>query len=169
MAAGNLGSEIKKQGPFASPEQEATLALARTNDQLHLRFERLFRRYNLRPAQYNILRILRGAQMPLPILEIASRTVTVVPGITGLIDRLESAGLVKRRRCTADRRKIYVEITPAALDLLECLDEPVLQLHKQLLGHLSAAELTTLVGLLEKIRCPLIQEESELPASKPEE
>ena len=60
------------------------------------------------PTQYNILRILRGEGKPLPILEIASRTITVVPGITGLIDRLERAGFVNRLRCQKDRRVIYV-------------------------------------------------------------
>ena len=71
----------------------------RTSDQLQIRFARLFREYGLTPSQYNILRILRGEGKPLPILEIASRTITVVPGITGLIDRLEQAGFVNRLRC----------------------------------------------------------------------
>ena len=66
------------------------LSLLRTNDQLQIRFARLFREHGLTPSQYNILRILRGEARPLPILEIAGRTVTVVPGITGLIDRLEA-------------------------------------------------------------------------------
>ena len=69
----------------------------RTSDQLQIRFTRLFRQYGLTPSQYNILRILRGDGRPLPILEIANRTVTVVPGITGLIDRLEQAQFVRRR------------------------------------------------------------------------
>ena len=66
--------------------------IVRTSDQLQIRFARLLREYGLTsPTQYNILRILRGEGKPLPILEIASRTITVVPGITGLIDRLEQA------------------------------------------------------------------------------
>jgi DNA-binding MarR family transcriptional regulator len=49
---------------------------------------------DLTPSQYNILRILRGEGSPLPILEIASRNIAIVPGITGLIDRLEHAGFL---------------------------------------------------------------------------
>src|SRR5687768_12288591 len=131
-----LQRELKKKRPFELPEQEALLNLLRTADQLQIRFARLFRRYSLTPQQYNILRILRGEGKPLPILEIASRMITVVPGITGLIDRLEAAGLVNRRRCENDRRVVYVSISDKATSLLAEIDEPLIDLHKDLLGHL---------------------------------
>src|SRR4051812_13343264 len=107
MPARRLREELKKRGPFGSLQEETSLSLVRTSDRLVIRFGRLFRDYGLTPSQYNILRILRGEGAPLPILEIASRTLTVVPGITGLIDRLERAGYVERRRCEEDRRVIY--------------------------------------------------------------
>jgi DNA-binding MarR family transcriptional regulator len=150
-----LQHEVKKKQPFASRAQEAALNLARTNDRIAIRFERLFRDYGLTPSQYNILRIVRGEGKPLPILEIASRTVTVVPGITGLIDRLEKAEFAARRRCTEDRRVIYVEILPKGLEVLGRLDQPVLDLHRELMGHLSDKELKELIRLLEKVREPL--------------
>src|SRR3954466_4613088 len=103
-----LQREIKKKQPFELPEQEAMLNILRTADQLQIRFARLFRSFSLTPQQYNILRILRGEGRALPILEIAALMITVVPGITGLIDRLESSGLVERKRCDQDRRVIYV-------------------------------------------------------------
>src|SRR5260370_17047445 len=96
MTNPQLQPELKKQRPFESPEREAALSVLRTSDQLQIRFARLFREHGLTPSQYNILRILRGAGKPLPILEIASRTITIVPGITGLIYRLEHAGCLNR-------------------------------------------------------------------------
>lgn len=158
--ASRLQQELKKRGPFESPEQEAMLNVVRTSDQMQIRFTRLFRSYGLTPAQYNVLRILRGAGEPLPILEIASRLITVVPGITGLIDRLEEAGWVNRVRCASDRRVIYVEITDKARNLLAKLDRPVAELHKSLLGHLSRTELAQLSRLLEKARKNLDASES---------
>jgi DNA-binding MarR family transcriptional regulator len=126
----------------------------RTSDQLQIRFARLLREHGLTPSQYNILRILRGEGKPLPILEIASRTITVVPGITGLIDRLEQAGFVNRLRCDKDRRVIYVALTDHAITTLADLDEPLLDLHRKLLGHLSQGDLKDLIRLLEKLRQP---------------
>ena len=157
---GRLQRELKKKQPFSSLEQEAILNLVRTSDRLRIRFERLFRTHGLTDAQYNVLRILRGEGKPLPILEIAQRTVTVVPGITGLIDRLERAGLVRRRRCTQDRRVVYVEITARALGALADLDQPLLALHRDVATPLTRDELRELNRLLEKLRP---REEGELP------
>jgi DNA-binding MarR family transcriptional regulator len=149
-----LQQELKKRRPFESPGEVATLNIVRTSDQVQIRFARLLRDHDLTPSQYNVLRILRGEGMPLPILEIASRTITVVPGITGLIDRLEQAGFVNRVRCEKDRRVIYVALAEKASKALAALDEPLQALHKKLTGHLSQAELKELSRLLEKLREP---------------
>lgn len=155
MADGALQRELKKKRPFEALDQEAMLNLVRTCDRLEICFTRLFRGYDLTSSQYNVLRILRGEGKPLPILEVAGRTVAVVPAITGLIDRLEKAGLVARERSAEDRRVVYVAITARGLKLLADLDRPVLELHRQLMGHMSEAELRELVRLLEKVRAPL--------------
>src|SRR6202521_3232398 len=149
MTTPKLQQELKKRRPFESPSEEAALNIVRTSDQLQIRFARLLREHDLTPSQYNVLRILRGEGKPLPILEISSRTITVVPGITGLIDRLEQAGFVNRLRCDKDRRGIYVALTDQALTTLAALDEPLDHLHGKLLGHLSQTELKELIGLLE--------------------
>src|ERR1700730_14464011 len=156
MTTPKLQHELKKKRPFESPEEEALLSVVRTSDQLQIRFARLLREYGLTsPTQYNILRILRGEGKPLPILEIASRTIAVVPGITGLIDRLEQAGFVNRLRCEKDRRMIFVALTDQGMKTLAALDEPRVPLHHKLLGHLSQGELNDLIRLLEKVREPL--------------
>jgi MarR family transcriptional regulator, 2-MHQ and catechol-resistance regulon repressor len=155
MTTPKLQHELKKKRPFDSLHEEAALNIVRTSDQLQIRFARLLRGYGLSsPTQYNILRILRGEGKPLPILEIASRTITIVPGITGLIDRLEQAGFVNRLRCEKDRRVIYVALTDQGTKILHDLDEPLLALHRKLMGHLSHGDLKDLVGLLEKLRGP---------------
>ena len=152
MTTPKLQHELKKKRPFESPEEEVLLSVVRTSDQLQIRSARLLREHGLTPSQYNILRILRGEGKPLPILEIASRTITVVPGITGLIDRLERAGFVNRVRCETDRRVIYVALTDKGMTTLAALDEPLIALHRKLLGHLPQAELKELIRLLEKVR-----------------
>ncbi len=153
-----LQNELMKKEPFDSLEQEVVLNLLRTNDLIQIEFTRLFRDHGLMSSsQYNILRILRGEGGPMTTLDIAKRTITVVPGITGLVDRLQEKGLVTRRRCGNDRRRVYVEITSAGLDLLSKLDEPLNQLHKDVVGEMTRAELLQLNHLLEKLRaqCPL--------------
>src|SRR5579871_4510431 len=125
MKSPKLQHELKKKHPFESPEQEAALGVVRTSDRLQIRFARLLREHGLTPSQYNVLRILRGEGKPLPILEIAARTIPVVPGITGLIDRLELAGFVNRVRCDKDRRVIHVALTEEGTRTLAELDGPL--------------------------------------------
>ena len=155
MSNSRLQRDLGKKRPFEVPEQEAVLNILRTNDQFQNRFGRLFREYGLTASQYNVLRILRGEGKPMPCLEIGDRMIQVVPAMTGLIDRLEKQELVKRERCSEDRRVVYIEITDKALDLLKKMDQPVMALHRQLVGHLSRTELKELSRLLEKVRLSL--------------
>ena len=78
--------------------------------------------------------------------------VVQVPDVTRLIDRLEKAGHVERVRCDKDRRKVYVRITAQGRALVESLDDPVRQLLRQRLGHVSEADLRRLSRLLERVR-----------------
>ena len=152
MSKSRLQDELKKKRPFELAEQEAILNILRTSDQFQNRLGRLLREYDLTQSQYNVLRILRGEGKPMPCLEIGDRMIQVVPAMTGLLDRLEKQGLVLRERCTEDRRVVYVELTEPARGLLERMDNPVMELHKQLIGHLTQAELKELSRLLEKAR-----------------
>src|SRR5882757_6836095 len=140
MTTPKLQHELKKKRPFESPQEEALLSIIRTSDRLQIRSARLLREHGLTPSQYNILRILRGEGKPLPILEIASRTIAVVPGITGLIDRLEEAGCVNRLRCATDRRVISVALPDQGRATQAGLEAPLVALHHTLVGQLSQGE-----------------------------
>lgn len=104
------------------------------------------------PAQYNVLRILRGAPKGLSCSEIGSRMITRDPDITRLLDRLEKRTLVSRCRETKDRRMVLTRITEPGLKLLSQLDSPVFEAHRLQLGHLGPAKLRDLLELLEEAR-----------------
>ncbi len=166
MNSPRLQRELKKKRPFEMPEQEAILNIVRTSDQFHNRFGKVFREFGLTSSQYNVLRILRGEGQPLPCLEIADRMIQVVPAITGLIDRLEQQALVERQRCTEDRRVVFITLTAKAKSLLEKLDEPVNEMHRKLIGHLTRSELTELSRLLEKAREGLEKVDTQIAAEE---
>ncbi|MCG8584987.1 MAG: MarR family transcriptional regulator [Pirellulales bacterium] len=148
--AGKLERQLKKRKGFDSVQQAVVVATLRTNDELQFRFGQLFRDYDLTQAQYNVLRILRGEGKPLPVLEIRSRLVARTAAITGLLNKLEKRGLVAREHCADDRRVWFVKLTAAGKKLTDSMDEPVMALHRELCGGLTAAECRTLVELLEK-------------------
>ena len=148
-----LAREIKKAKPFDLPEQEAFLNLARTWDVLSGEMAlTVLKPAGLTPAQYNVLRILRGAGGSLACGEIGERMIAREPDMTRLIDRLETRGLAARSRETSDRRVVSVRITTAGLKALAALDPRVLDAHREQLGHMTKKELAQLIALLEKAR-----------------
>jgi DNA-binding MarR family transcriptional regulator len=155
----NLAHEIKKRGPFESPEQEAHLNIIRTAAHLGPAGERLFREYSLCGSHYNILRILAGERASgtdgLPALEVRDRLITPVPDITRLVDKLVRMKLVRRVRIEEDRRVVLLKLTDRGQKLVDQLHQPVLDMHARQLGHLTRGELQTLSRLLEKARSSL--------------
>jgi DNA-binding MarR family transcriptional regulator len=116
-------------------------------------FETLCAPFDITGQQYNVLRILRGAEPDgLPTLTIAERMIENAPGITRMIDRLESKGLVMREIRPHDRRCVYCRITEKGLNLLELLDQPVEEFNRGVFRGLSEAELEQLTSLLMKAR-----------------
>ena len=93
-------------------------------------------------AQYNVLRILRGAHPAgYPRGEISARMVDRAPDVTRLIDRLESAGLVERVKAANDRRLSVTRITRAGLSLLAKLDAPIRAINRDLGRRASGKDL----------------------------
>jgi len=150
-----LQQELRKKRPFDLAEEEAALNLVRTSGVVKEPFDRLFAEYGISDPQYNVLRILRGhGRRGLPCTEIAAQMVSRMPDMTRLVDRLEKSGLVRRCRTEEDRRVVLICITADGLVLLGRLDEPVRDLHRQCLGHLTRRELAELNRLLVKARSP---------------
>jgi DNA-binding MarR family transcriptional regulator len=117
--------------------------------------ERVVKPAGLTLAQFNALRILRGAEPGgLCRNELRDRLVTRMPDVTRLLDRLEQAGLVVRERSDADRRLVRTRITAGGLALLAEVDPAVRAEHRQLLGHLGPDDLRTLSDLLTRARAP---------------
>ena len=149
----DLREELKQTKPFRSLEEEAMLSVQRTSALLEHRLGEVFKAHGITGTQYNVLRILRGAGAAgLCRNEVRQRLVAQVPDVTRLLDRMEEAGLVERERSEVDRRLVATRITKQGLRLLQQLDEPVADAHRQQLGHLGASQLRSLIDLLARAR-----------------
>jgi DNA-binding MarR family transcriptional regulator len=102
--------------------------------------------------QYMVLSVLGDANDEgLPTLEIASRMVERAPAITGLVDRLERQGLVRRQRIESDRRQIRCVLTEQGRGLVDRLDAEVKEASSQAIGMLTGHELGVLRHLLGRM------------------
>jgi DNA-binding MarR family transcriptional regulator len=148
-----LIDEIRQTRPFASLEEQVFLELQLTADRLLAAVARELKEFDLSPAQYNVLRILRGAgEAGITCNEIGERMIQSDPDVTRLLDRLVARGLARRERSERDRRVVVTRATGAARELLRRLDVRMSSFQKRQLGHLGAERLRRLASLLERLR-----------------
>jgi DNA-binding MarR family transcriptional regulator len=151
--ARSFKEQIKQTRPFASPEQEAMLAIRRTTASLLAPWEKFLKKqFGLSTSLFNVLRILRGSHpTALTCSEIGTRTIARDPDVTRLVDQLSARGLVTRARSQTDRRVVKVSITAKGLHLLQQLDPHSQRMPRALMGHVSAAKLRRLTSLLAEV------------------
>ena len=127
-----------------SAAQRAVVSLLVSSALVLQRINELCRRHGVTHDQYNLLRILRGAQPDgLARLEIGKRLISRAPDVTRLVDRLERQGLVERGWAPENRRYSVTRITPAGLELLATVDPELHALQREITRGLSADELET--------------------------
>jgi DNA-binding MarR family transcriptional regulator len=134
-------------------EEETTLSILRTAEALMQEIGEVLRSWELSTAQYNVLRILRGAgPAGATCKDIGERLITRDPDVTRLLDRLARRELITRDRSRHDRRFVTVRLAPAGVALVSELDAPIAQLHARLMKELEPRHLRVLVALLGRVR-----------------
>lgn len=131
----------------------AFLAILQTAEELQRGMTELLKSRDLSHAQYNVLRILRGAGPEgATCSTVGGRLIRHDPDVTRLMDGLDKRGLIERARDTKDRRVVRARLTNDGMALLEELDDPVDDLHTRQLGHVGSKRLADLVAVLEEAR-----------------
>ena len=135
------------------PASAAFLSIVQTAEELQRGMADLLKPRELSLAQYNVLRILRGAGPEgATCSSVSGNLIRHDPDVTRLMDRLDKRGLIERARDTKDRRVVRTRLTKAGGTLLAELDEPVDDLHARQLGHVGAKRLADLVAVLDEAR-----------------
>jgi DNA-binding MarR family transcriptional regulator len=148
-----LREDIQQTKPFRSLREEAALNIVRTSTTLADEMDELLKTRGITGTQYNVLRILRGAEPSgLCRNELRDRMLTRMPDVTRLLDRMEEAGLVTRTRGSEDRRLVSTRITDKGRQVVDDLDQPVHEFHQRRLGHVTDEQLESLVELLTLAR-----------------
>lgn len=84
---------------------------------------------------------LIGRHGPLTAGKLAEESGLTTGAVTFILDRLEQAGMVTRRRDTEDRRRVWVEIEPDAQKRLQEMQQPVAEQMREVTQHFKADEL----------------------------
>jgi MarR family transcriptional regulator, 2-MHQ and catechol-resistance regulon repressor len=136
---------------FISEQQKAIVNIRYTSNWLSNIQNSFMKQFDLTMPQFNVLRILRGANIPLNIQTIKNRMVEKSPNSTRLLDKLEAKKFILRTNDSEDKRAIMVSITKEGLGVLKSIDKELKE--KDFFNiSLSDNEAETLSDLLDKLR-----------------
>lgn len=142
-----FSEEVKAS--FESEHVKAMLNLKYTAHFINTLGNKELSAYQISSAQYNILRILRGAKKPITMKIVKDRMIEKSPNATRLADKLFEKGYIDRLRSEEDRRVVFVSITEKGLQVLsEIKFEEV----PEQMNNLTTIEAQQLNLLLDKIR-----------------
>lgn len=138
------------------PTEAAFRELIRTRGLLERVQQTYFAQFGLTGSQWAILRHLSKAeengQSGLRLTDLSDRLLVRPPSVTGVVDRLERAGLVAREGSPADLRAKQITLTDRGREIIE----RVLAVHgaqiEFVLGGLSTTEVVELHRLLVRFR-----------------
>ncbi|HRD57319.1 MAG TPA: MarR family transcriptional regulator [Ferruginibacter sp.] len=145
-----IEQDIHQQN-FRNEFQKAAINLIYTFNWMNEKNRVIFEAENITPQQFNILRILRGAKVPISTLQIRQRMLDKMSDTSRIVDRLVAKELVKKNTCIKDKRLVDVCITEKGRKLLERIDLRQDEMDA-VLNNLTEAEAKTLNKLLDKIR-----------------
>ena len=121
------------------------------------------RRHGLSHAALNALAVIEGAGEPLPTGEVGARMHITTGTTTTVLDTLERKGLVRRLTDPEDRRRVLVDVTPAAQEVLDELLPEVQQVANAVMGAFGDATLHALLDTLAAVEAAVADVPAELP------
>ena len=108
-------------------------------------------RLGLNPTDHKALGLLLDAGAALTPGQLAQRTELTTGAVTGIVDRLERAGFVRRKRSPGDRRQVSIEINVDKVrrHVFPVFEELSTRMHALAVSY-SQRELATILDFLEK-------------------
>ena len=95
---------------------------------------------------------LIGRLGPLTAGRLAEESGLTTGAVTFILDRLEEAGMVRRRRSSVSRRRVWVEIVPEAQERLQDLQQPVAEEMREVAQRFKADELATVRDFMRQAK-----------------
>jgi len=147
--------EIKKAigqtKPFRNSRHQVIVNVLYTHGWLIAQLKAFFKPFGITEKQYNILRILNGAQKPISTSIIRNRLLDKMSDTTRVIDRMIKKGWVQKTVNEADRRLVDITLSPKGKELLAHVDNHLPDLDK-IVETLTPDQANTLSDLLDSMR-----------------
>ena len=146
-----LEKAIKQTKPFKSKHSKLMVNLVYSYMWVRDNQKAYFKPFDITMQQYNILRILRGADEAISTAIIKERMLDRASDASRIVDRLEKKGLVQKSTCETDQRKVDVSLSEAGMKILRKIDKSIDDWQSGLV-NLTEKEADQLSSLLDKMR-----------------
>ncbi|GAB1445759.1 MarR family transcriptional regulator [Flammeovirgaceae bacterium] len=144
--------EDVKQTKFTNEHQKVMVNILYTSSWLNNRNAAYFKKFNISPEQFNVLRILSGSHpIPMRLADIAERMIEKNSNCTRLVEKLRQKELVDRQLCESNRRQVDISITAKGLNVLSDIDKDYDQ-WLSIQKAITKAEAVELNRILDKLR-----------------
>jgi DNA-binding MarR family transcriptional regulator len=140
-----------QQTNFRNEYQKLGINIMYTANWLNEKIAGILSQEDITQQQYNILRILRGADKPLSTLQIRARMLDKMSDTSRIVDRLVAKELVEKNTCPTDKRLVDVVLSKKGFVILEKLDQLNHHLDALMKG-ISEKDAITMNQLLDQIR-----------------
>ncbi|MBN2326031.1 MAG: MarR family transcriptional regulator [Candidatus Omnitrophica bacterium] len=149
-----LQQELGMPNPISDTAHEAIMNIVLTGEMLAKEGQRIFRPLGLTNSQFNVLILLKHQSNHEGITqtELGARLLVNRSNVTGLVDRMEEAGWVRRAPAPGDRRINKVQLTKEGSHLLGKAEILYYSRIREVMGGLSKKDLGAMNGLLGRVR-----------------
>ena len=146
-----LEKDIEQKTTFPNDESRALVNILYSSAWLTERLKSRFKPYGITPKQYNILRILNGAEEPMSTSQIRGRMLDKMSDVTRLIDRMVLKEWITKKESKIDRRLVDVRIIREGQKLLNDIGQAITPIDN-IMSNLNQNECAQLNLLLDKMR-----------------
>ncbi len=148
----SLAAELNLDIPFTDLRHETVLNVVHTANMLAALGAKLFRRFDLTEAQFNVLFSLKYKHVKITQSELSKRLVVTRASITSVLDKLQEKEMITRVIVPGNRRIHHVELTAKGRRLIDKIEPHYRAALQSVLNGISDDECRGVISLLERIR-----------------
>ena len=136
---------------MATPRQSLTLALLQAREAAMSFFRPSLNEHGLTEQQWRIIRILEQ-HGELEIYQLAELACILKPSMTGVLVRMEAAGMVHRRKAEQDQRRVLITLADKGKASFESMSQCMEANYQRLQDQFGEEKFQMLLGLLDDLK-----------------
>jgi homoprotocatechuate degradation regulator HpaR len=136
---------------MSTPRQSLPLALLQAREAAMSFFRPSLNEHGLTEQQWRIIRILEQ-HGELEIYQLAELACILKPSMTGVLVRMEAAGMVHRRKAEQDQRRVLITLADKGKASFESMSQCMEANYQRLQDQFGEEKFQMLLGLLDDLK-----------------